>query len=81
MENKEMSLKKVKDLSYAGVLKLSKYRINEVLWEGHTAWLVFEVDKNAENILTKFINGELFGNIREYDDAIKSCKQLIFSNK
>lgn len=79
MKNQEY--KKVKDLTYAGVLKSQNFKLQNINWENGTAWFVFEDNGDAESILTAFINGELKGNIKKYDDALKTLKQMLFSNK
>ncbi len=72
--------KKVKDLSYAGVLKLKNYKLVDILWEREVGWFVFEDDGEAENTLRAFINGDLVGNIKKYDESIKTLKQMLYSN-
>ena len=79
MENKE--LKKVKDLAYAAVLKLKNYKLQNIQWEGQIGWWIFEDDGTAEDVLRSFINGELTGNLKKYDEAIKTLKVMLFSNK
>ena len=76
----EKQLKKLKDLSYATVLKVSKYKIKNIEQEGRVGWFVFEVDDEAENRLREFINGDLIGNLKDFDDAKKTLKQMLFSN-
>ncbi len=76
----EKELKKVKDLSYASVLKCKGYKLQGVVWEDRVCWFVFEDDGKAQEVLSAFINGDLKGNVKDYDEALKTLKQMLFSN-
>jgi len=79
--DKKIVQKKVKDLSYASLLKSQGYKLDDVLWEGKTAWFVFKDDGKAEEKLRSFINGDLRGNLKNFDDSMKTLKQMLFSHK
>jgi hypothetical protein len=80
MKKQSIELKKVKDLSYGAVLKSQGYKLESIAWDGNVAWFVFLDDGTAESKLTAFINGDLKGNIKKFDEALKTLKQMLFSN-
>jgi hypothetical protein len=77
----KINLKRVKDLSYAAVLKVKNYKLVDISWEGSAGWFVFEVDDSAEETLKSFINGDLVDNLKKYDEAIRTLKQILFSSQ
>ena len=78
MKNKKVI--KIKDLSHSACLKLY-FPLKDVIREGNTVWFSFLDDGTASEVITKFINNELKCSIKEYDDNLKTLKQLIYNKK
>ncbi|MBT6690836.1 hypothetical protein HOB10_00680 [Candidatus Parcubacteria bacterium] len=72
---------RLKDLSYSALLKSQNYKLIDVIWEDGVGWFIFSDNGAAQETLTAFINGDLKGNIKDYDEALKTLRQMLFSNK
>ncbi len=72
-------MKKIKDLNQASFLKLRKLKLHgQPEWIGDVAYFVFEDDGRANQLIEAYINGEAIGNLKEFAEAQKTLKQMLF---
>ena len=75
----EIPLKKIKDINQASFLKLKKLKLHmEPEWEGNSAYWIFEDDSRADELIESYINGTAVGNIRDFAEAQRSLKQMLY---
>jgi hypothetical protein len=78
---KKKTTLKIKDMGQASFLKLKKLKLNrELEWEGDTAYWLFEDDGNADELIENYINGNAIGNLKEFAEAQKTLKQMLYNN-
>jgi hypothetical protein len=81
LETKNSSLKRIKDINQASYLKLKKLKLHlEPEWEGNTAYWIFEDDGRADELIGSYINGDALGNLKEFSEAQKTLKQMLYNN-
>lgn len=79
MRNKQPSLKKIKDINHASWLKLKKIKLHlEPEWDGNSAYFIFEDEGDADELIESYINGNAIGNIKDFTEAQRSLKQMLF---
>jgi len=77
----KQNLKRFKDLDYACVLKFEGLDLLKVEWEGKTAYWVFNDPLNkADEVITKYVNKKLIGNISSFVETQKSLKKVMMNN-
>jgi hypothetical protein len=80
MNNKHLSLKRIKDINHASYLKLKKFKLHrELEWEGNSAYWTFEDDGSADELIENFINGNAIGNLKDFVEAQKTLKQMLYN--
>lgn len=80
MKNKELVyLKRVKDINHAAYLKLEKLKLHgELEWEENCAYWIFENSGGADELIENYINGHATGNLKDFAEAQKTLKQMLF---
>lgn len=74
-------MKRIKDINHASLLKLSKLTLHrELEWEGNSAYWLFEDDGSADELIESYINGNATGNLKDFVEAQKTLKQMLFNN-
>lgn len=74
-------LKKVKDINQASFLKLNKLKLYlEPEWDGNTAYWIFEDNGCADELIESYINGNATGNLKDFTEAQKTLKQMLYNN-
>jgi hypothetical protein len=72
-------MKKIKDLNQSSFLKLKKLKLlGEVEWVGNVAYWIFEDDGRADELIENYINGEAIGNLKDFAEAQRGLKQMLF---
>ena len=82
MENKrQFSLRRIKDINQASFLKLKKLKLHRALeWQNNSAYWLFDDDGRADELIESYINGNATGNIKDFAEAQRVLKQMLFNN-
>jgi len=70
---------KTKDLSISAALLMSGIKLAEIDREDKVFWFSFRDVNKCEALSKEYLFGKLLVNAREYDEAVKRLKNIIFS--
>ena len=80
MPENQSDLYRTRSLAEAGALKVKGQNLIRVEREGVICWFLFENKKECEQLSSQFYFGSLQVNAREYQDALKTLKTVIFNS-
>lgn len=69
-----------KDLAEAAALVVSNQKLIHIKREGSVCWFVFEDEEKSQELSRQYFFGKLLINAREYSEAMKRLKNLIFTS-
>ena len=49
-------------------------------WEGNSAYWIFEDDGRADELIESYINGNATGNLKDFAEAQKTLKNMLFNH-
>ena len=70
---------KTKDLAEAAALMVIGQSLKDIEREAGVCWFVFSGGQQSQDISNKYYFGELLVNARDYQEAMKRLKNLIFT--
>lgn len=68
-----------KDLPLASLCYAKGERLLEVKREGRVCWFIFENQNKCSELQKKYFSKSIEVNAKEYSDAIRTLKDLVFS--
>ena len=77
----ENNIYKVKDLYEASLLYCKKLPLIRLEWVQEKCFFVFKDKRECESLSSKFWDGNLEVNAREYADSIRKLKDRVFAHK
>ncbi len=72
---------RTKDLSLAAFLYTSGKKLNKLDFESGRAWFIFDDQRSCDALVSAFWRKEATVNAKEFADAIRSLKDLMFCNQ
>lgn len=70
---------KTKDLSISAALLLNGIELIKIDREEKVCWFTFRDTNKCESLSKEYLFGKLLVNARDYDEAVKRLKNIIFS--
>jgi len=81
MEKMNMENYRTKDLAEAAFLYASSKRLIQVEKDGRICFFVFENKPSCETLANSYWRKEATANAKEFSDAIRTLKDLIFNQE